>query len=91
MQLLLQSSVPMPPQFLPRHRQSPPEAAPAASLIPRATRQAVPSDRSYLGTVNQSLIAGQTPSIPQNHEAVRVLKPFGITMLPPQSQRNLFV
>jgi len=46
--------------------------------VPSAT----PSELGTVAAVNASRISGQNPTIPEVPDAERILKPYGVTMLP---------
>lgn len=41
-----------------------------------------PTELGTVGAVNVSRIAGQSPTIPEVSSVERILKPYGVTMLP---------
>ena len=50
----------------------------AIAPVPSAT----PSELGTVAAVNASRISGQNPTIPEVPDAERILKPYGVTMLP---------
>lgn len=53
---------------------------PTAATTPE--KSVAPTEMGAIGAVNASRISGQSPTIPAVTAAERILKPYGVTMLP---------
>ena len=85
MQLSLQPTAP-PPQLMGQEGLAPTHNPMLNDSVPKRFQSPPrPSGMTGIGAVSQSVISGMVPKLPQAQATERVLKPFGIEMLPVKS------